>query len=81
MRGIRKNKVIFNMGLKPALKNEASGGSQNCTLESSCAAVQFARDSSGENRDLQRFGRKSGSLSARHKAKSDGPIFLKGTAS
>ena len=52
MRGMRKNKVVFNMGLTPALKNEVSGGSQNCTLESSFAAVQFARDSSGENRDL-----------------------------
>ena len=34
------------MSPKLVSKIEASGGSQNCTLESSFAAVQFAHDSS-----------------------------------
>ena len=41
-----QEKLVFDMSPKLVSKNEASGGSQNCTLESSFAAVQFAHDSS-----------------------------------
>ena len=40
-----QEKLVFDMGPKLVSKIEASGGSQNCTLESSFAAVQFAHDS------------------------------------
>ena len=41
-----QEKLVFDMSPKLVSKIEASGGSQNCTLESSFAAVQFAHDSS-----------------------------------
>ena len=41
-----QEKLVFDMSPKLVSKIEASGRSQNCTLESSFAAVQFAHDSS-----------------------------------
>ena len=41
-----KEKPVFDMSLMLVSKIEASGGSQNCSSESSFATVQFPHDSS-----------------------------------